>query len=366
MKKRYTPKTLIEYLLKEFTFSLLIFFIIFSTLIIFISFIEDLIFLREKNSLNFFFESAVLALLKTPTVIMTMSPFIFLFSGIFYFVRLMKNNEITPISLSGLSNIFITLVPSLFAFIFGIFLIIVISPFSSELLKQYETIKQKYTSNDNLIIMSSTGLWVKDRKDNNSFIIRADKIDDENFNTLSNVTIYKFDNENTLIERIESKNAFIEKDKWKVIDALIITNDKEEKVKKYDYYGNFNIEELKKFFINPNIFSVWNIYDQLLKIRDRGYFGQELIIAFHKYLSLPFLLFSMIVISTFFTLKINLKYNNFVYAFFGIIAGILIYFLLDLSIAIGKSGKIPLEMSIWVPILSIFAISILDLLKNNE
>ena len=64
--------------------------------------------------------------------------------------------------------------------------------------------------------------------------------------------------------------------------------------------------------------------------------------------------------------SINLKYNNFVYAFFGIIAGILIYFLLDLSIAIGKSGKIPLEMSIWVPILSIFAISILDLLKNNE
>ena len=71
-----------------------------------------------------------------------------------------------------------------------------------------------------------------------------------------------------------------------------------------------------------------------------GYFGEEIIIKFHKYLSLPFLLFAMIVLSTFFTIKMNFTFNNFIYAFLGILTGIIVYFFYDLSIAVGKNGKL--------------------------
>ena len=50
----------------------------------------------------------------------------------------------------------------------------------------------------------------------------------------------------------------------------------------------------------------------------------------------------------------------------GIIAGIATYFVNDLSIAIGKSGKLPLEISIWMPIILIMTISIYSLTKDIE
>ena len=42
--KRYTPNLLIKYLIKEFSYSLLIFTIIFSSLIIFITYIDEILF----------------------------------------------------------------------------------------------------------------------------------------------------------------------------------------------------------------------------------------------------------------------------------------------------------------------------------
>ena len=74
----------------------------------------------------------------------------------------------------------------------------------------------------------------------------------------------------------------------------------------------------------------------------------------------------MVVVSTIFTLNTNYQFNNFIYTFFGVLTGIVIYFLSDLSIALGKSGRIPLILSVWVPILLIMILSTINLIKNND
>jgi lipopolysaccharide export LptBFGC system permease protein LptF len=84
-------------------------------------------------------------------------------------------------------------------------------------------------------------------------------------------------------------------------------------------------------------------FKNIKKLNERGYSGDELKIKFHKYLSLPIYLFSMIILSNNFYINIKKNYSNFIYIFFGIILGIIIYFLNDLSIALGISGKIPLS-----------------------
>ena len=121
--KRFTPKILIKYLLKEFTISLVIFTIIFSSLIILITFVEELVFFKEKEIDNFFFKVFTLTIIKSPTLILNFMPFIFLFSGILFFVKFIKNNEVVPMRLSGFSNEFIAIVPASFAFILGLIMI---------------------------------------------------------------------------------------------------------------------------------------------------------------------------------------------------------------------------------------------------
>ena len=68
MIKRYTPKTLINYLIKEFSLSLIIFFSIFLSLIILSLYVEEIFFFREKQiSGNLFIKTFALSLIKTPT-----------------------------------------------------------------------------------------------------------------------------------------------------------------------------------------------------------------------------------------------------------------------------------------------------------
>ena len=368
MTKRYAPKTLINYLIKEFSLSLFIFFSIFLSLIILSSYIEEILFFREKQiSENLFIKTFILSLIKTPTLIINMSPFVFLFSGIFFYVKLLRSNEITPLSLSGFSKNFVTIIPASYSFLLGVFIILFLTPISSSLSRYYETIKQNYSGNDNLLIMSNTGLWVKEKKDNEIIIIRADKIIDQNFKNLKNITIYKFDNNGDLVKRIDTKKAEVQKKNWTLEDVKILDQDGiNKKEKKFIFNTGISLTNLKKFFSNSDTLSIWNINDELKQIKERGYYGQELIITFNKYLSLPFLLASMIVLATFFTIKTGYQFNNFIYAFFGIMTGIFIYFLSDLSIAFGKSGKIPLIMSVWVPVLVIMIFSIYSIIKEND
>ena len=74
----------------------------------------------------------------------------------------------------------------------------------------------------------------------------------------------------------------------------------------------------------------------------------------------------MILLSTIFTIGINRDYNTMMYLFFGLVLGFLLYFLNDLSIAVGLANKVPLAVSVWSPIMIIVFLSTINLLKINE
>tara|TARA_E500000178_G_scaffold255416_1_gene251941 strand:- start:2914 stop:4005 length:1092 start_codon:yes stop_codon:yes gene_type:complete len=360
-----TPKTIISYLIKEFSNNLLIFFFIFLSLIILLTFIQELVFFRNQDlGKNFYIRVFLLSVVQVPSLIITMSPFIILFTSVFFYTKLISNNETTPVKLSGLSNNFLMIIPSLYSMIIGIVLVLILSPFSSELSKYYESTKRSYAKNENLIVMSNTGMWLKEKSDQNIFIIRADVTDEKNLNNLKNINIYKFDLSNKFEQRIDAESAEIKKGNWYLKNTQITTNVLQKFEANYTYPSNIDLDEIKNFFINSQVFSIWNINRELKKIRERGYYGQEIIITLNKYLSLPFFLFAITSLSTVFTLKMNVRFSNFSYIFICIILGILIYFLADLSIALGKSGKIPLSISVWFPVIIVMTIPIYSLLNE--
>lgn len=362
-----TPKMIITYMLKEFTWSLLVFFGIFFSLILLTGYVEELIFFKEKNlSENLFVKCLILTLAKSPSFIIEFLPFIVLFAAVFFYVKFLSKNEIIPINLSGISNRLITIIPASYAFFLGIFFIIVITPISSQLINFYENSKSKFSDNQNLIFVSETGLWLKDRVNGVNLIIRADKIPNQDFSKLSNVSIYQFDKDDDLIKRLESQSALIENKLWILKGVKEIMKDKTNSYEKTELLTNINFKKLMNYFSNSHSFSIWNINKELNNIRNIGYYGQELIISFNKFLSLPFLLFCMTIIATLFTIDLGYRFNTFVYVFLGILSSIAVHFLGDLSISLGKTGKIPLIFSIWIPILILSIICIYALASKNE
>ena len=367
--KNYLPQTLIKYLSIEFIKCLLIVSCVFLSVVLLTNFVEELIFFKEKQIDNLLLNIIILVSVKTLNTLIESSVFIFFFSGIFFFVKFLKNNELNSIKLSGISNLLSIFTTSFLSFFIGIFIIFAITPISAEGIKFYEKYKRNYSQNDNLIVINDSGLWFMEKNEQNYKIIRADKIVDNDFSKFYNSTIYTLDSNFNFLNRYDSKLVFINKKEWILENTKLLSgndNAQNKKEKDYTLKSSIDINELKNLFTNANTISFWEILNNIKKLNDRGYSGDELKIKFHKYLSLPIYLFSMIILATVFTINIKKNYSNFIYVFFGIILGIVIYFLNDLSIALGIAGKMPLAISVWIPIFLILVISAINLIKINE
>ena len=83
-------------------------------------------------------------------------------------------------------------------------------------------------------------------------------------------------------------------------------------------------------------------------------------------LAFPFFLLSMVLLSGVFTLGMEFKENNWSYVFVAIILSVLIYFFNDFSAVLGKTEKLPIEISVWMPILIIFIFSAVGVIHANQ
>ena len=97
--KKYLPMTLIKYLSYEFIKCLLTVFAVFLSILLLTNFVEELIFFKEKQIENFLINIVILTTLKTLNTLLESSIFIYLFGGIFFFVKFIKNNELNSIKL---------------------------------------------------------------------------------------------------------------------------------------------------------------------------------------------------------------------------------------------------------------------------
>jgi lipopolysaccharide export system permease protein len=369
------PSMLARYLSKEFMSSLFVVFLVFFSLVLLINLAGELVYLKDKKLENFILLAVILTFAKTTTTIIELSIFIFLFSGTLFFVKIQKSNEINTILLSGISKILPIAVPAIISFMFGMFIIFFLTPFSSATLNFYEKEKRTYSSNDNLIIMNDMGLWFMESKADGFNIIRADKIADNNFSKLKNVTIYNLDQKFNFIRRYDSDEVLISQKKWLLTktqitqetDSLSSENKKNDTIlQNLSFSSSIDINNLKNYFTDVNTVSFWKISNTIKTLNTRGYSAEELRMKFHKYLSLPFYLFGMILVSTTFTMGPNKQYNTFMYLFFGTILGVAIYFLNDLSISLGLSNKLPLAASVWSPVCLIIFLGTINLIRINE
>lgn len=370
IKKNNFPYIFVTHIIKEFSKSLLIFLIIMTCLIFITNYVEELFFLKETNfTKNLYFYTFFNTFLKTPSLILNLFPFIFLFASIHFFVKIIKNTEYLSLKISGVSNFSIIFTPSFFSFFLGLLIIAIISPVSSLMTTKHEEIRNNISGNNNLLIVNNNGIWIKEIKKNQLIIYKSNELikNDKQYK-LKELSIFAHNADGELKETIIAKSANIFNNNWLLKEVNFYNNKTNTKkyYQEFEFETNIKLNKLNTIFSNPDTFSIWGINEYLKTLRSRGYYGDELVIKLHKYFSLPLLLFATVILATVFTINLRKKYDNYVYAFFAILTGIGVYFLTDLSIAFGRTGKIPLTISVWLPVIIILIMSIYSLLRSNE
>ena len=83
-------------------------------------------------------------------------------------------------------------------------------------------------------------------------------------------------------------------------------------------------------------------------------------------LVLPFFLFLMTAIASILTMHTLKKSENLKFLVVGLAVCVLVYYLKDLSLALGKTGRISMILSIWSPIIALGLFAFIGLLQINE
>ena len=294
-----------------------------------------------------------------------MFPFIFLVSTQFFFIDIYEKKEIETLRLFGIDNFSLLKLLTLITFFFGIIIITIFYNFSSQLKNEYLKIKNNYADDKKyLAVITKNGIWIKDSFDDETILINADKIKG-GFLINSSITVlgknFKV-KENIIAEKIDVRNK-----NW-ILNNVIITDfdNFSKKIKKTNFKSNFDLERINNLFSDLSSLT----YFELLKLEKDynsiGYSTNEIKIQKHRFYSLPFLLCIMTIIGTIIMIYNKFKKNLLFNLFIGIFFSVSIYYLSHFSSLLGESGKLPLIMSVWFPILMLSSFSTIGVIRLNE
>ena len=326
------------------------------------------------EEINFFkdydvkiFVPLTLNVLFVPTILYNMFPFVTLLSGIWFFLKIKKTDEITAMKVSGMSNFSVIIIPSILSIILGLLFITILNPVTSSMVKKYESIKGGYEKDQEyLAAITVNGIWIKEKSFGKNNLIRSSKLKND---YLLNLSIYEFDEDNNFIKRIEAKSANISSADWNIKNAKIISEDGtiiSDNIENISYRSMYDIKKIKSLYSNIDTVSFWNLEDEIKLLEDRGYSSRDMRAKLHQTLAFPFFLLSMILLSGVFTLGTAFKEYNWTYVFIAIITSVLIFYFNRFSAALGQTDKLPIEMSVWMPILIIFIFSTVGLIHANQ
>ena len=354
-----------KYLAKEFIKIVINTSIIFFCLGFIMNIFEEINFFKDFNVA--ITTPIILSLLFVPSLLNYFFPFVILLSGMWFFLKIKKTDELTTMNVSGMSNLSVIIIPSFLSIILGIFFVTALNPITSLLVKKYETVKGNYEKEqDYLATVTVNGIWIKERGLKANYMIRASHLEKEN---LMGVTIYEFDKDNNFTRRIEADSANITSLKWVLKNITVINSDGimlTEPIKDPFYFSMYDIKKIKSLYSNLDTISFWDLEHEINLLKQRGYSTREMQVKLHRSLAFPFFLLSMVLLSSVFTLGTTFKENNWTYVFLTIIASVLIFFFNDFSAALGKTDKLPIELSVWMPIAIIFIFSFVGIIHANQ
>ncbi|NBV93456.1 MAG: YjgP/YjgQ family permease, partial [Proteobacteria bacterium] len=344
-------KSINKYIINEYIKSLFVVIAVMLSIILLINLLDEFNFFKSKKDLKFIF-FIIFTILKVPNVFINLFPFIVLFGGIVFYLKIYNHNEVISLRVMGYSNIQIILIPALTSFVVGYVIVFLIVPFSSSMLKYYEELRSEYNETKNLVFVNETGIWILDKNEKEKNIIRIEKIN-KDFSTLTRITIYNYDNSNNFIKRIDADEGIIIDKNWQLNKVHIITankkNNKDNYLNNYSYTSNININELRNVYKNTETTSLLDINKEMLILEDKGYSTIDLRIRYQKLISFPIYLLAMSILSGLMIINLGKTSNYLKYGTYGVIISIIIYFLNDLSITIAKSGIISVDFSVWIP-----------------
>tara|TARA_Y100000768_G_C23978133_1_gene684188 strand:+ start:45 stop:1118 length:1074 start_codon:yes stop_codon:yes gene_type:complete len=355
-------KVYIQFIIISFLKSFLsVTFVIFG-LVLLLNLLTEIDFFKNIE-VKYYFPIYV-SLLNSPSLVFEMFPFIFLVSTQVFFINLFKNEQITIFKYSGLKNSNIKNILLFTSFSTGIILVSLFYNLSSNLKNIYLELKNNYTADDKyLAVITNNGLWIKDNVGDNINIINASKIDDR---YLINASITQLNSKFDVSRHIQSKKIDISNKNWLISNPSIYKGNDKSYKNQINFYSNFDYQRIQSLFSNLSSLSIIQLLELKKNYKQLNLSTTEVNLQIHKLLSYPVYLCLMTILATLIMFNTKKFKSNSFKISIGLFFSVIIYYMNNFFNVMGKTEKITVISSVWVPIILLIIINIAYGQKINE
>ncbi len=352
-----------KYLIKEFTLIVCKITFVFLILGLIMGLLEEINFFSDFDVKYFY--PIYLVLLNVPSLIYEIFPFIFLLSSQLLFLKLLDSGELNTFKSNGLDNLKILKLITLLSLIIGLFIVIIFYNFSAIMKFNYLDIKKNFTKdNKYLATITENGLWIKDEIRDEINFINAKSF---TINTLNDVDIIQLNQDFEFQNNIKAEKVNIQENTWSLYDVRIIDKNNSMKTKdEMSFLSNFNYEEINNLFSNLASLTIWNLFELKKNYLSINYSTTEIDYHLHRIIAYPFFITIITALSAILMLNINFQKPKLFYIIIGILLSVIIYYINFFFGTLGKNEKIPLLVSIWIPILTLSIICLIGIIRINE
>ncbi len=344
--------TLLKYLGRQFFGSFLMFI---GILLMVIYLIDSLELLRRAASHPevTFGQIAKMSFFQLPDVGQQLFQFAVLFGALFTFWRLTRTSELAVLRAVGISAWQFLTPAFLVAISIGLVKVTVINPIGSVFSARFEemdnTLLRGKTST---IDLSAGGLWLRQNGPDSYTIIHARNVDSMTWR-LRDVSIYFLTNSDQLTGRLDAPEAALVGSNW-VVDGGSFNHPEHPDepptpVQKTTIPTDMTSAKIQEIFASPSSHSFWTIQHYIRTMEATGISAIRLRQQYLGLIADPVLYGGLVLLAAAAGLRQTRRGGTLFVITTGIIAAFSLFFLGNVTRALGESETIPLFLAAWTP-----------------
>ncbi len=344
---------------------LIINFIIISLFIFFINLLElsRLLENENKNLINFLY----LSLLKYPSILNEIIPFVTIISISFLIRNLVNNNELISMRNLGYSIFDIFLPISIAVFIMGIFFLFFINPLSVFMETKYD---KKLDNKDNSLYsikISNNEMWIKNEIDNENYsFINIKNINLKNMyaSDIQILLINDVSNKFILAENGEFNNNLFSLNDVKYYD---FQNEEYKTLEKFNLLINFNKENIINSISRYKLVPFYKYFNHSKTLNKFNLYSSEIGLFYLSEVLKPLFIVVLAFVILGFTSKFQRNENFFKVLFIAISIGFIIFLLKEIITKLTVTFSLNFMLSYLIIFLLPFFLGLYQIIKvENE
>ncbi|MDQ1153827.1 LPS export ABC transporter permease LptG [Brevundimonas sp. SORGH_AS_0993] len=293
-----------------------------------------------------------LVMLKSPSVIVQLLPFVFLFGTLGAFIGLNRRSELIAMRAAGVSAWRFVLPAAGMAFVLGVVTVTVLGPLASS----GDALWQRERARISGAVPGAgeqQAIWLREGDDQRQMIIRAGRRDRANARLL-NVSFFIYttgpNGRRTFSERIDAQSATLSAGRWRLTDAVGASiGQRAVSYSTLDLSSSLADQEAFEQFARPQSTPFWSLPNQIRRIENAGFTSTTYRLRFQQLLATPLVFAAMSILAAAFSLRLMRLGDMARMSVAAVVLGFAFFFLNQFSSAMGAAEVVPPFLAAWLP-----------------